>query len=198
MLGACRANPMPTAAQLAEIDKYKGAYESPRYRMSEARSRSIKQTLQEVPWRGSYLDVSCGRGEMLGFAHKIGFSRVAGTEVVPELIGGEVVHALAWDLPFADGSFEVVSFLDVIEHLLPGDDELACRELARVATRAILLTANNLSSHPKYDPSIELHCNKRPYHEWARLLCAWFAGADVVWRKDRVANRSELWLITLR
>lgn len=188
--------PRPTEAQRTEISKYSLAYQVPDYRMSEARAYSVRRTLKELRWRGSYLDVSCGRGEMLRFARQIGFGAVAGTEVVPSLVGGDVSYALAWDLPFADRSFEVVSMFDVIEHLLPGDDERACRELARVASRAILLTANNLPSHPKNDRTIELHVNKRPYPEWDELFRAWFPG-KVTWRRDRVAKKSELWVVEL-
>lgn len=188
---------MPTSAQQAELAKYDLAYRAPNYHMSEQRAAAIRRTLEELPHRSSYLDVSCGRGEMLRYAREIGFATVAGTEVVPELIGGDISYALAWELPFGDRSFEVATLLDVIEHLLPGDDEAACRELARVATRAVLLTANNLPSHPHGDPTIELHVNKRPYPEWDQLFRAWFSAGKVTWLKHRVAKRSELWLVEL-
>lgn len=187
-----------TEAQSNELKKYPHAYKQPKYRMSEKRAHSIRITFEELPYRDSYLDVSCGRGEMLRFARELGFRYVAGTEVVPALIGGDVVYALAWDLPFGSGSFEVVSFLDVVEHLLPGDDERACRELGRVATHSILITANNLPSPLKPEKRVDLHVNKRPYEEWDALFREWFAGYTVTWLKDRVANKSELWRMDRR
>jgi len=172
-----------------EIDKYKIAYQSDRYHMGPTRRDEAVTDLAAFPFRGSYLDVACGRGELLGAAIGLGFDPVHGTEVIPELIDNtEVVWAEAWSLPFPPASFDVVSMMDVIEHLLPGDDELACRELARVARKGILLTASNL---PSVLNGVELHVNKRPYEEWDRLFRLWFPG-----RVKRLAGRkSETWRV---
>jgi SAM-dependent methyltransferase len=183
-----------TEAQHAEIKKYASAYRHPHYRMSDPRRHACVQTLAEVPWRESYLDVACGRGEMLAAARECGFARVQGTEVVPALLGGDVVAAFAWALPFSDQTFDVVSMFDVIEHLLPGDDARACAELARVARRTILLTANNLSSR---DGEVELHINRRPYDEWDELFRLWFPTCRVTWLRHRRAKLSEMWRIDL-
>jgi ubiquinone/menaquinone biosynthesis C-methylase UbiE len=150
--------------------------------------------------RGSYLDVGCGRGEMLRYAQSIGYSPCIGIEVVPALIGGDVLPGEAHAIPVADKSIDVVTMLDVIEHLLPGDDEAACRELARVAKRHVLLTANN---NPSVQPDgTELHVNKRPYKEWDALLTAWFAPARVTWirsmatlRLNRTLMSSQTWRV---
>lgn len=128
-------------------------------------------------------------------ALRLGFAHVAGTEYTPELVDGDrVVFAAAHDMPFADGTFDVVTMCDVIEHLLPGDDEAACRELARVATRHVLISANNLDSFGS-DGS-QLHINKRPYAEWDALFREWFAGCRVEWLKPP-AKHSEFWRIDL-
>lgn len=180
----------------AEVTKYELAYYNPRYHMSRTRRKPAVAELRSLRHRGSYLDVSCGRGEMLGEARNMGFRTVAGTEVVSSLCGGKVVEAWAWELPFPDRSFEVTSFLDVIEHLLPGDDELACRELQRVTSKVILLTANNESSPLPQDKSVELHVNRRPYGEWHELLTSWFRG-HVRWLRHRQARGSEMWRVDL-
>ena len=183
-----------TDAQQVEIDKYAVCYEMPYYRMSDERRVPSVETLAELPWRGSYLDVGCGRGEMLQAARDLGFKCVQGTEVVPELIkaGPGVIEALAWDLPFQSRTVEVVSMFDVIEHLLPGDDEAACREIDRVADRAIIITANN---HESQLHGVQLHVNRRPYLEWNRLFRKWFTG-NVKWLEYRRAKKSEMWLVT--
>lgn len=177
-----------TAAQQFEIAKYEEVYETKGrdYRMKDPRKGEAEAALREMPWRGSYLDVSAGWGEMLGFARTLGFERVAGTEVVPALLKDDVRYALAWDLPFDDGEFEVVTLFDVIEHILQGDDERVCRELARVASKAVLITTNN---HPGW-----FHINIRDYDEWHRLFEAWFAPGDV----RRIEGRavSKMWRIS--
>lgn len=161
-------------SRLAEFIKYERAYGDPNYHMGPARMSDAVNDLRSIPCRGAYLDVSCGRGEMLRHAEALGFSPVQGTEIVGDLIDGDrVVRAEAHALPFPDRSFDVVTMFDVMEHLVIGDDEAACRELARVAGKHILLTVNN---RPSIHGGIDLHINKRPYPEWDRLFHQWFPG----------------------
>lgn len=184
------------AARAAEHAKYARTYAAqPRYRMKRERMTDAVRDLAALPCRGSYLDVSCGRGEMLTEARRLGFKPVHGTEIVPALIDGKrVVRAEVHALPFEDDAFDVVTMHDVIEHLIPGDDEAACRELARVARRHVLLTANNRPSFNKAGD--DLHINKRPYEEWDRLFREWFPG-DVTWTKGKRSYVSEAWRVDL-
>ena len=187
------------AARAAEHAKYRRAYRTGRYRMKPARRKDAIRDLRELPTRGSYLDVACGYGDMLEAAAHLGFAPVRGTEIVPAMIDGRrVVRAEVHDLPFADRSFDVVTMFDVIEHLLPGDDRAACEEMARVAVRHVLLTANNKSSVNHIGE--DLHINKRPYDEWDRLFREWFPG-QVTWlqegRQDRGQFASSAWRVDL-
>lgn len=183
--------------RLAERSKYRFAYTHSKYRMKKERGAFAVSQLQALAPRGSYLDVSCGRGEMLVAAFQLGFRKVQGTEIVPELIdGNRVIEAWAHKLPFSDNAYEVVSFYDVIEHLHPGDDELACRELGRVAKCHVLLTANNKPSFNKRGD--DLHINKRPYEEWDALLRQWFAPYTVTWLQVQPGEQprvSEFWRV---
>lgn len=189
---------MLTDQQQAEIDKYGLCYRTPGYAMGAARKKSAQAALSSTVPRGAYLDVGCGRGEMLAFASRLGFQEVQGTEVVDSLIGGSVRRALAWDLPFEAGAFDVVSMFDVIEHLLPGDDERACRELARVADCHVLITASNI---PSQHHGVDLHVNRRPYAEWDSLFAGWFSavrpGAVVTWLRPLANPISEVWRVDL-
>ena len=180
-----------------ELGKYEFAYSHSKYRMGRKRRADAQRDLESLPTRGSYLDVSCGRGEMLAFAESIGYNTVQGTEIVDALIDGQrVVKAWAHKLPFPDGAFETVSMYDVIEHLISGDDELACRELARVARCYVLVTANNEPSFNKRGD--DLHINKRSYEEWDTLFRKWFTPHEVTWLRDpRRLYISEAWKITL-
>jgi ubiquinone/menaquinone biosynthesis C-methylase UbiE len=130
---------------------------------------------------------------MIREALRLGFIPCHGTEIVPALIDGvTVVRAEVHALPFCDKAFDVVTMFDVIEHLVPGDDEAACRELARVALRHVLLTASNLPSFS--EAGDDLHINRRPYNEWDSFFRAWFAPARVT----RLVSRnpiSEAWRV---
>jgi ubiquinone/menaquinone biosynthesis C-methylase UbiE len=151
--------------------------------------------LRALPIRGALLDVGCGRGEMLRNAERLGFAPVRGVEIVPELIDGtRVVRGEVHQLPFDDRQFNVVTMWDVIEHLVPGDDAAACREMARVARRHVLLTANNKSS--LQPDGTELHVNRRPYEEWDALFRGWFPG-KVTWMKGHRDYVSECWRVDL-
>lgn len=177
-----------------EHAKYSKAYRATNYRMGEGRKADATGDLTDLGCTGSYLDIGCGRGEMLDHATWLGYTDVRGIEVVPELIDGEqVIAGESYHLPFADKSFDVVSLFDVIEHLIPGDDELTCREMARVARKHILLTANNRPS--KNAIGEELHINRRPYEEWDALFRAWFPG-QVTWLRGG-STVSERWRVDL-
>lgn len=162
--------------------------------MGGPRRRDAMQDMDAIDCRGSYLDVSCGCAEMLDYAEALGYETVAGTEIVPGLLEDpRVQYAEVHALPFGDDAFQVVSMFDVIEHLLPGDDELACLELERVASEHILLTANNRSSMNHAGDN--LHINIRSYEEWHALFTEWFGG-----NVTRLGNRnyvSAAWRVDL-
>lgn len=189
-------------ARSAEHAKYERAYAlNANYKIKKERLADALDDIGALPCRGAFLDVSCGRGEVLAAAERMGFAPVRGTEIVPALIDGErVVRAEVHALPFVDKSFDVATMFDVIEHLLPGagydgDDEAACRELARVACRHVILTANNRPSFNKAGD--DLHINIRSYEEWDRLFREWFAPGVVTWIKGARAYVSEAWRVDL-
>jgi len=158
----------------SEIDKYRHVYAAlPSYRMGPVR---LRDAMDDLAWARSldclsYLDVGCGRGEMLERAREVGFVTVMGAEAVPELCGG-TVHEVTADTiadTFGAGAFDFASSFDVIEHLLPGDDVALLQNLGAVARRCVVVTANNRRS---VDPTTgaDLHINKRPYDEWERIV----------------------------
>lgn len=182
-------------ARYAEQLRYAVAYDSPGYRCQGSRLDNARADLSAIPVRTSYLDVSCGRGEMLDYARKIGFEHVIGTEVVEALLNKDVFYAQAHDLPFTDKCVDVASCFDVIEHLIPGDDEALCRELLRVARKHILITANNAPSCMATGE--DLHINKRPYKEWDALFREWFAPGAVTWIPTNHTHETERWRVDL-
>lgn len=161
----------------AEIAKYQRAYTFPDYRLGDRRRAHITEHLNRIP-RGSLLDVSTGRGEVLDIAESLGHT-VVGTEAVESLCDGiRVRHALAHSLPFGTSSFDTVTMFDVMEHLLPEDTAPVCLELARVARQRVLLTIHNGSHRYRGE---ELHVNRRPsYGVWEEQLRCLFAPHEVI------------------
>lgn len=150
-----------------EIAEYRRQYKSDRYGMGAKRRESVQAILSELPSRGSFLDVSTGRGETLKYADAAGFDPVVGTEVVPKLLTRRVTFAQAHDLPFEDGAFDHVTCFDVLEHLVPEDVEPAIRELRRVARLSVTASA---SERPSVFGGRDLHISKRPAAEWESLM----------------------------
>lgn len=157
----------------AEIARYAVAYAQDvrHYGMGRGRRRDVPRLLAGLApagFRGSYLDVGTGRGEALRYAREIGFASIAGTEVVPDLIAGDVVYAEAHALPFGDGEFDHVTCFDVLEHLVADDVEPALLELNRVAR---LTATASASCRPSPWPGLgDLHISARPFVAWQRLI----------------------------
>ncbi len=94
----------------------------------------------------SLLDVGCGEG---GFLKWLGENRatlpVEGLERSAAALGaaaayGTVHEGSIEELPFDDVSFDVVTALEVLEHLPHGTYETGLAELRRVAQRAIVIS----------------------------------------------------------
>ena len=184
--GQCREGRRWSRAR--EVLKYVRAYAaSPGYRMSkERRLRATvmvrRQTVRANRLECVYRDVGCGRGEMLDVARAFGYSDVAGCEVVPELVMArdDVVPAPAQALPWADKSADVVTCFDVLEHLVPGDEVEALRELFRVAGLRVNVTVSNISDLGPCGE--ELHINRRDYADWHEITGRVATESDPAWR----------------
>ena len=181
-----------------EIDKYTRAYKSPHYGMGKMRMTYAKQIVDTFEAPGSYLDVGCGRGEMMEYAMSRGLC-VTGVDPAlvlsrPLKIQTRIVTDKATDLRFFDNEFDYSTMFDVLEHLLPLDDIAALYELRRVTAKTVVVTANNDHSTSIFGD--ELHINRRPYTDWDRLIRKVFVGDKVTWL-PRGMNISETWRIDL-
>ena len=115
----------------------------------------------------SIIDIGTGRGETLSMADALGFERIAGTEVVPDLCTGRVVYAKSIKLPFDDSCSDYVTCFDVLEHLIEADLIPTIQEMYRVCSKAIIFSA---SERPSVYDGVELHISKRPKREWVKLF----------------------------
>ena len=184
---------MATDPRATELAKYEAAYEHDNYRLGDRRKAHIEKHLKRID-KGSLLDVSTGRGEVIQIAERLGHSPVQGTEAVPYLCDGErIVHALVHDLPFVDDAFDTVTMFDVMEHLVRSDTELACKELKRVAAKRVLLTVHN---GPSRFAGMDLHINRRDsYETWHEELADHFDAAVI--RHGREGSISEMFEVVL-
>lgn len=172
-----------------EIEKYREVYAKySHYGMADDRRDPVLEAIRGLS--GSFLDVSCGRGELMAAASRIGFKPVVGTEAVPELCGGNVQQAVITDLPFRDGSFDVVTCIDVIEHILEPDIVPGLLELERVCRGVLIIAA---ADYPTYWDGVNLHPSARPYSAWHDLFCRTFSGKV---KRLGSTSTSEMWGIT--
>jgi SAM-dependent methyltransferase len=171
-----------------EIEKYIDAYRDPSYRMGDGRLKAMTDLIK--PYGGSFLDVGCGRGELMRVAQAIGYRPVRGTEAVPELCNDNVVQASIDSLPFPDKAFSVVTCVDVIEHVLEPDIVPGLKELERVTKATLLIAASDFAD---WRNGINLHPSARPYREWDDLFRRTFTGkVDVV----GLTTTSQVWRVS--
>ena len=92
------------------------------------------------------VDIGTGRGELVAEAVRRGAGRAVGIEYsnaavklarrTLEVHGvadkGEILHADARRIPLEDGSCDLVTLLDVVEHLAPDELDRTLREAARI------------------------------------------------------------------
>lgn len=142
---------------------------NPRYRMGTSRKAWLRDQLADASG-STFLDVGCGRGEALRFATDAGFDAL-GIEFAASMCGPNVQFADACALPFTDESFDVVSALDVLEHLSPEQVPIALRELRRVARRCVLISIG-LGSAIDAATGAELHLTQISALDWVLTVQA--------------------------
>jgi len=95
------------------------------------------------------LDVGCGNGlfvNTLTGGAPDRFGRVVGLDLSEEALKDvhvEKVRGSITDLPFERGSFDLVTCLEVLEHIPQPEFEAALAELGRVSSKYVLLTVPN-------------------------------------------------------
>jgi SAM-dependent methyltransferase len=126
-------------------------YEDPRLWLheryeTEAERRRLQQVARRIP-SDTYtiLDVGAGNGAFISLLEETTDLHVTGLE--PSLAAraaavcrSKIVDGSADDLPFPDRSFDVVTALEVLEHLPFSVYERALSELARVATTHVIVS----------------------------------------------------------
>lgn len=123
---------------------------------------------EELSSGGYGLNVGCGKTH---YHNKINVD-LSAVKSEPELL------ASALDLPFRDGCFQEIFFTEVIEHLPPGSEVKALRELSRIlgpGGQIVLSTPNKTLLAILLDPMFYL-IRHRHYKIWDLLAFARSAG----------------------
>jgi len=117
-------------------------------RLVGAFQRSLEELLDGAE-PASLLDVGCGEGALVQrFAQRLGSRRVVGVDLREDsLQAGWSRHEApnleyrtldGAELPFADGEFDLVSAIELLEHV--PDPNLTLREMSRCAQRHVLVS----------------------------------------------------------
>jgi ubiquinone/menaquinone biosynthesis C-methylase UbiE len=135
---------------------------------------------------GAILDIGCGTGgNLAALRDALGATRAVGLDRNDECVevargrGLEIVRGEGASLQFADGEFDFVSALDVLEHL---EDEVAgAREIGRVLSPQ----GTALITVPAYEwlwgPYDELNAHKRRYTRDRLVSALEGAGLEVTY-----------------
>lgn len=173
----------------SELAKYAAAYQEEDYGMTLERLEGLDKLISQL-YGESYLDVSTGRGETMELARKHGFKQVDGTETVEGLLNEHVIRGILPNLDIPDKSYDVVSLIEVIEHLVPEDVEPTLRELTRIAKYHILISAAIAEC---WIGGVNLHPSAMALEKWDELFTKVWGdkvyrvgnlGSSPAWRVD--------------
>ena len=142
--GGVFTSPLPEEEKLAQIY---ADLEDPSYLEEKGRTKAAQKILSLLGKRlgrpGRLLDVGCFYGVLLSEARRLGWE-VEGIEPsrwarqkAREQFGLEIRHPSLKTASFAEGSFDVVTAIDVLEHFLHPKEEL--REMYRVIRKGGIL-----------------------------------------------------------
>jgi SAM-dependent methyltransferase len=159
------------------------------------RRRIVMDLVARLPLapQAQILDAGCGSGrnlvELAGFGSVVGLEPSARGAAVARARGvGEVVEAGIDTMPFADASFDLITLLDVLEHI--EDDRGALLGLRRVARPGGMLLIT-VPAYPRlWSSHDELNRHYRRYTRRALLDRAEEAG----WRPLRTTHFNALLL----
>lgn len=117
------------------------------------------------------LDIGCGRGELVAVAAKLGAARAIGVDYAESAIRlarhtlaaqgvegiAEVHHSDGRRLPAEDGVADLVTLVDVVEHLAPAELDHVLSEARRVLRPGGRVFAHTMPNRLVYDVTYRAH-----------------------------------------
>lgn len=117
-----------------------------KYSMSQYRQDDYRRYLKGIAHENYkfLLDVGCGKFTSGSIAKELGYTEVMGVEICRNIVLKDVMLVEgAHELPFVDGSFDVVTCIDVMEHIIESDVPAVLTELFRVTKHRTYITISH-------------------------------------------------------
>jgi 2-polyprenyl-3-methyl-5-hydroxy-6-metoxy-1,4-benzoquinol methylase len=151
------------------------------YPLYISKKKFVTGFLCRFPRDIAILDIGCGEGVFIEELLNTGFKKVAGLD--ENYSSGTIKKGSVLSLPYQDREFDVVLFLDVIEHISVEKQEDAIKEIYRVLKDEGTLVASipnlaHMSSRMKFllkgrlirTASVEKHPGDRPIKEFLDMF----------------------------
>lgn len=130
------------------------------------RSGLLEDALRTIEPGSSYLDVSCGRQRAMKFVAALDRGiQVRGTEFVKELCVDGVQNAALPELTGVEPA-DVVSCLEVLEHLPTHDVIPAIDRLFELSRKKLIISTNDMVAKAVRSPLEPLHLSRFPQRWW--------------------------------
>jgi ubiquinone/menaquinone biosynthesis C-methylase UbiE len=128
-----------------EIKHYDNEYLWKKLELSQSNRERIQQSVEIIPQDvNSVADIGCGSGLFLNqIKEQFPIEDLVGIDFSVKAMRGLKVTKMVGDItdiPLESNSYDLVSALEVIEHLDPKEYEKARKELARVSRKYILIS----------------------------------------------------------
>jgi SAM-dependent methyltransferase len=144
--------------------------------------RAVLQAVLPPVRQGRVLDAGCGSGRTLDMLRPWG--RLSGIDLDPDAVAAarsrghdDIRHCPIENLPWPDGTFELITCLDVIEHT--HDDLRALTALKRVLTPDGVIIATVPAYEALWSHHDDTHQHRRRYRRSSLSRVARLAGLEV-------------------